>query len=245
MDLPTRSIESIVALIPQPLSLNAAVALPTQRNDTDAVYPRLSLCSKQISLTSHRLAPLRAGFIVFYRYLSQLPSLWSRVSDLHRNKLSRGGYECSRSVARVLESLLDRFRFLDELRIKGRSNDILAFFGFLKPENEPSVAQRLSGRSICLPTKVDQEAGRRNGMNRRALEKHLSDHGSFLNHHGSRPDVWVNPRTQSHAPIPRHTASKKATARGICTIFGIPAPLGSIRKNKRGSVRWVRCPVRS
>jgi len=143
MDLPTRSIESIVALISQPLSLNAAVALPAQRNFADAVYHRLSLCSRRISLTPHHLAPLRAGFIGFYRYLSQLPSLWSRVSDLHLHNLSTGGHECSGSVARVLESLLDRFRFLDELRIKGRSHDILAFFSFLKPENEPSVAHSI------------------------------------------------------------------------------------------------------
>jgi hypothetical protein len=38
-----------------------------------------------------------------------------------------------------LKSLLDRFRFLDELWIKGRSHDILAFFSSLKPENAPSA----------------------------------------------------------------------------------------------------------
>ncbi|MGA2378523.1 MAG: type II toxin-antitoxin system HicA family toxin [Spirochaetia bacterium] len=64
-------------------------------------------------------------------------------------------------------------------------------------------------------------------MNRRALEKHLRAHGCFLNHHGSRHDVWVNPRTQTHSPVPRHTTIKKATARGICKILGVPAPLGS------------------
>jgi hypothetical protein len=62
-------------------------------------------------------------------------------------------------------------------------------------------------------------------MNRRALERHLRAHGCLLNHHGRRHDVWVNPQTQAHAPIPRHTTLKKATARGICRILGIPSTL--------------------
>ncbi|MGA2977655.1 MAG: type II toxin-antitoxin system HicA family toxin [Spirochaetia bacterium] len=64
-------------------------------------------------------------------------------------------------------------------------------------------------------------------MNRRAIERHLRSHGCFLNHHGTWHDIWVNPRTQSHAPVPRHAILKRRTARGICRLLGIPAPAGA------------------
>ncbi|HSV91632.1 MAG TPA: type II toxin-antitoxin system HicA family toxin [Desulfobacterales bacterium] len=61
-------------------------------------------------------------------------------------------------------------------------------------------------------------------MNRRALEHHLRAHGCFLNHHGGRHDIRVNPRTQAHAPVPGHATIKQGTARGICRILGITLP---------------------
>jgi predicted RNA binding protein YcfA (HicA-like mRNA interferase family) len=63
-------------------------------------------------------------------------------------------------------------------------------------------------------------------MNRRAFEKHLRACGCFLNHHGGRHDVWVNPTSLSHVPVPRHNELKRGTVRGICRALGIPAPPG-------------------
>ncbi|HVP17498.1 MAG TPA: type II toxin-antitoxin system HicA family toxin [Spirochaetia bacterium] len=62
-------------------------------------------------------------------------------------------------------------------------------------------------------------------MNRRALERHLRSHGCFLNHQGTRHVIWVNPRTQAHAPVPRHATIRRGTARGICRLLGIPVPV--------------------
>ena len=63
-------------------------------------------------------------------------------------------------------------------------------------------------------------------MNRRALERHLRLHGCFLNHHGAKHDIWVNPSNQGHVPVPRHATIKKGTVRGICRLLRIPVPAG-------------------
>jgi hypothetical protein len=61
-------------------------------------------------------------------------------------------------------------------------------------------------------------------VNRRALERHLRQHGCILHHHGRRHDVWLNPQTQAQAPVPRHNTLKRGTARKVCRILGIPLP---------------------
>jgi hypothetical protein len=61
-------------------------------------------------------------------------------------------------------------------------------------------------------------------MNRRALERHLRDHGCQFNHHGKKHDFWVNPRNLAIAPVPRHKQIKRGTVRSICRILGIPLP---------------------
>ncbi|MFB3892465.1 MAG: type II toxin-antitoxin system HicA family toxin [Phycisphaerae bacterium] len=63
-------------------------------------------------------------------------------------------------------------------------------------------------------------------MNRRAFEKHLRSCGCFFAHHGSRHDIWLNPRTMAQAPVQRHSELKRGTVRGICRVLGIPAPPG-------------------
>ncbi|MBI2893962.1 MAG: type II toxin-antitoxin system HicA family toxin [Deltaproteobacteria bacterium] len=61
-------------------------------------------------------------------------------------------------------------------------------------------------------------------MNRRALEKHLRACGCFLHHRGGKHDVWVNPATGAHSPVPRHSTIKKGTVRAICRGLSIEDP---------------------
>jgi hypothetical protein len=63
-------------------------------------------------------------------------------------------------------------------------------------------------------------------MNRRQFERHLRANGCLLHRHGSRHDVWINLRTLSQSPVPRHTTLKRGTVRGICRILGIAIPSG-------------------
>jgi hypothetical protein len=63
-------------------------------------------------------------------------------------------------------------------------------------------------------------------MKRRDLERHLRSHGCIPHQHGSRHDVWLNPRNLARAPVPRHTELKRGTGRGICRILAIPVPPG-------------------
>jgi len=49
-------------------------------------------------------------------------------------------------------------------------------------------------------------------VNRRDFERHLKSHGCFLHHHGTKHDVWMNPRTLACVPVPRHRTLKGARA---------------------------------
>jgi len=62
-------------------------------------------------------------------------------------------------------------------------------------------------------------------MKRRDLEKHLTKHGCELERHGSRHDIWYNPKTGGDAAVPRHPKiEKKGTIRAICKGLGVPVP---------------------
>ncbi|MCE5280456.1 MAG: type II toxin-antitoxin system HicA family toxin [Planctomycetaceae bacterium] len=63
-------------------------------------------------------------------------------------------------------------------------------------------------------------------MKRRQLEKHLRDHGCVLHHHGGNHDIWINLKSLSRSPVPRHPTLKKGTAKGICRMLGVPVPAG-------------------
>jgi len=63
-------------------------------------------------------------------------------------------------------------------------------------------------------------------MKRRDLEKHLTEHGCAFHHHGGLHDIWINPKTEARAPIPRHKELPKlGTIRGICKQLGVPSPV--------------------
>lgn len=42
-------------------------------------------------------------------------------------------------------------------------------------------------------------------MNRRAFVRELVRAGCYLKRHGSRHDIYENPRTGRRAPVPRHS----------------------------------------
>jgi hypothetical protein len=63
-------------------------------------------------------------------------------------------------------------------------------------------------------------------MNRRALERHLRQHGCRLLHHGARHDMWINQNTLAQAAIPRHREVKRGTVRAICAQLSVPTPPG-------------------
>lgn len=59
-------------------------------------------------------------------------------------------------------------------------------------------------------------------MKRRDLIKHLREHGCVLQEHGSKHDMWLNPRTNMQTTVPRHREIPTPTGRGICKQLGIP-----------------------
>jgi len=63
-------------------------------------------------------------------------------------------------------------------------------------------------------------------MKRRALEKHLKQHGCRFNEHGKEHDMWVNIETGRQGAVPRHTEVKWRTARNACRALGVPNPPG-------------------
>jgi len=63
-------------------------------------------------------------------------------------------------------------------------------------------------------------------VKRRALERHLRDHGCIRAREGSRHVIWLNPATGASATVPRHREVNTYTARGICRDLDIPPPSG-------------------
>jgi mRNA interferase HicA len=58
-------------------------------------------------------------------------------------------------------------------------------------------------------------------VKRRALIKDLVKSGCFLKRHGSRHDIYANPRTGRQAPIPRHPEIKESLVRLIKKQLGV------------------------
>ncbi|CAN5702703.1 hypothetical protein BH20ACT12_BH20ACT12_09050 [soil metagenome] len=62
-------------------------------------------------------------------------------------------------------------------------------------------------------------------MKRRALLKHLKEHGCELRREGTRHSIYQNADTGKRTSVPRHTEIDNTTARKICAQLGIPLPL--------------------
>ncbi|RKY25764.1 MAG: addiction module toxin, HicA family [Planctomycetota bacterium] len=58
-------------------------------------------------------------------------------------------------------------------------------------------------------------------MKRKALIKDIVKGGCFLKRHGSRHDIYANPRNGKHAPIPRHSEIKDSLVGLIKKQLGI------------------------
>jgi mRNA interferase HicA len=61
-------------------------------------------------------------------------------------------------------------------------------------------------------------------VKRRALLKHLREHGCEFQREGNRHTVYVNREAQRSSTIPRHTEIPDKLARKICKDLGIPVP---------------------
>jgi hypothetical protein len=58
-------------------------------------------------------------------------------------------------------------------------------------------------------------------IKRRALERHLRQHGAAFKCHGGKHDVWRGPNGKP-STVPRHTEIGEITARAICDQLGVP-----------------------
>jgi hypothetical protein len=58
-------------------------------------------------------------------------------------------------------------------------------------------------------------------VKRTALVQELTEAGCYLERHGKRHDIFVNPRNGKKAPIPRHAEIKESLCRLIKTQLGI------------------------
>jgi mRNA interferase HicA len=56
------------------------------------------------------------------------------------------------------------------------------------------------------------------------LERHLRFHACIFYREGGSHSVWINPRTQKIASVPRHREIKEGTVRSICKQLEIPKP---------------------
>ncbi len=59
-------------------------------------------------------------------------------------------------------------------------------------------------------------------MKRRALLRHLRQHGCALKREGRSHSLWLNPGTDAVEAVPRHTEIAEPLARKICRGLGIP-----------------------
>jgi mRNA interferase HicA len=61
-------------------------------------------------------------------------------------------------------------------------------------------------------------------VKRRALLKHLREHGCEFQREGSRHTVYVNREAQRSSTVPRHTEIPDRLARKACKDLSIPPP---------------------
>jgi hypothetical protein len=64
-------------------------------------------------------------------------------------------------------------------------------------------------------------------VKRRALERHLREHGCELDREGASHSWWAAPGGKPRAALPRHKEIQYPLARKICKQLGVPAPKGS------------------
>lgn len=58
-------------------------------------------------------------------------------------------------------------------------------------------------------------------MKRKAFIKELTRKGCVLFRHGSRHDIYLNPKTGQKQPVPRHTELDEGLARHIRKYLGL------------------------
>ena len=61
-------------------------------------------------------------------------------------------------------------------------------------------------------------------MKRRALVRHLEEHGCELLREGANHSIFVNRTAGKTSAVPRHTEINDELARKICKDLAIPAP---------------------
>jgi mRNA interferase HicA len=61
-------------------------------------------------------------------------------------------------------------------------------------------------------------------LKRRALVRHLTEHGCELLREGGNHSVWVNPAAKKISTVPRHTEINDDLARKICKDLQVPVP---------------------
>jgi mRNA interferase HicA len=61
-------------------------------------------------------------------------------------------------------------------------------------------------------------------VKRRALLKHLKDHGCEFLREGTRHTMYVNRAAVRSSAVPRHSEITDNMARKICKDLGIPSP---------------------
>ena len=61
-------------------------------------------------------------------------------------------------------------------------------------------------------------------MKRRALVRHLEEHGCELLREGGRHSIFVNPALGKTSSVPRHTEINDDLAKKICKDLGVPNP---------------------
>ena len=59
-------------------------------------------------------------------------------------------------------------------------------------------------------------------MKRKALLRHLRDHGCELSREGAKHSWWHNPNLNRRSAVPRHTEIVDQLARKICKDLGVP-----------------------
>ena len=60
-------------------------------------------------------------------------------------------------------------------------------------------------------------------MKRRALVRHLEEHGCELLREGANHSIFVNRATRKTSTVPRHSEINNDLARKICKDLGVPS----------------------
>ncbi|MGE0464404.1 MAG: type II toxin-antitoxin system HicA family toxin [Vicinamibacterales bacterium] len=61
-------------------------------------------------------------------------------------------------------------------------------------------------------------------MKRRALVRHLEEHGCELLREGANHSIYINRTARKTSAVPRHTEINDDLAKKICKDLGVPPP---------------------